>query len=368
MPRRRKRRKWGSIRSESRYKHIIRWVENTPNGRVRRCYTFHGSEAEAQLWLDRKHVELADAGDKPVPTVGDAYRMWWRPWAESRTESGSMAESTLKEYERKWEAFAEGRWGSVPLDSIRPLDVQEWLDGLTKGNAETTMKVLKKVVDFAVKYEVVDSNKFRIGYDLPQAARKRDASVLALAQAESLFRDMKGAVSEPAFIAACFGGARTGEALGLSSSLSVVTARGVSFACADVERTVGSANGEVSERLKTRSSRRKILVPFPYGERLLEIAEGREEWLCDFGDGTPMGKAFLGRMWRREGGPVPFSNLRNSWRTFAEFEWGVGHETLEILMGHALPGVTGRHYLRPDVQALAESFAEAYSSHLGKVR
>lgn len=37
-------------------------------------------------------------------------------------------------------------------------------------------------------------------------------------------------------------------------------------------------------------------------------------------------------------------------------------------MGHKLPGVTGRHYLRPSTEQLAEDFAATYvkkQAHLG---
>lgn len=82
---------------------------------------------------------------------------------------------------------------------------------------------------------------------------------------------------------------------------------------------------------------------------------------------SQMGKAAAGAMWRKLGG-IPFASLRNSWRTFAQFEWGVGYDTLELLMGHKLPGVTGQHYLRPSTEQLAEDFAAAYvkkQEHLG---
>ena len=68
-----------------------------------------------------------------------------------------------------------------------------------------------------------------------------------------------------------------------------------------------------------------------------------------------MGKAAAGAMWRTLG-RIPFANLRNSWRTFAQFEWGVGYDTLELLMGHKLPGVTGQHYLVPVHRAASRGF------------
>ena len=111
-------------------------------------------------------------------------------------------------------------------------------------------------------------------------------------------------------------------------------------------------------------------MPEPYCDALFRVRDQRAadgfEWLCMMG-AKPMGKIAAGRMWRRFG-VIPFANLRNSWRTFAQFEWGVGYTTLELLMGHKLPGVTGNHYLRPSTEQLAEDFAAAYAEkrgHLG---
>ena len=49
MPRKRKRRSWGSITTVTKTKHVIRWMENTPEGRKRRSRTFCGTYKEACL-------------------------------------------------------------------------------------------------------------------------------------------------------------------------------------------------------------------------------------------------------------------------------------------------------------------------------
>ena len=76
-----------------------------------------------------------------------------------------------------------------------------------------------------------------------------------------------------------------------------------------------------------------------------------------------MGKGMLNDEWRRLSGSerIPFSNLRPSWRTFAQAEWGVDYEVLEVLMGHLLQGVTGRHYLRMSESQIVERFAASYA-------
>ena len=69
----------------------------------------------------------------------------------------------------------------------------------------------------------------------------------------------------------------------------------------------------------------------------------------------------LNHMWSKEAGrdALPFANLRTSWRTFAQYDWGVDYDTLEVLMGHKLKGVTGDHYLKPSVGQLVNAVAKA---------
>lgn len=50
---------------------------------------------------------------------------------------------------------------------------------------------------------------------------------------------------------------------------------------------------------------------------------------------------------------IPWSNLRNSWRTICEMELHVPWDLMEMLTGHSLPGVSGRHYIRPSREQVA---------------
>ena len=83
MPRRNRRRAWGSIDSViPNKKYVLRWMENTPDGRRRRCETFYGTYREADLRLAQIRIERA--ADKPVPTIGEAYKTWYLPELERR--------------------------------------------------------------------------------------------------------------------------------------------------------------------------------------------------------------------------------------------------------------------------------------------
>lgn len=373
MPKRKQRSPWGTIDSKGKDKHVIRWVENTPEGRKRKCRTFHGTYREAALELARIRVEKAD--DRPVPTVGQAYEMWYRPWLGERVAAGSAKARTAEIYEGCWDAHVAPRWSNVPLDSVRPAEVQSWLSSLSPSNAKVAVVVLRAVGDFAVRYEVVPSNKFRIPYTMPTGkTRSKGTGTYDLAQAESVLAQLCGSTLEAPFILACFGSCRPGESLGVRcEEVEMVKSHGLSLAVVPIVRrmTEGDNLPLPDGDLKNKQSVRSIVIPEPYGTRLLEIAralaaDGRE-WLADRGDGLPMNIWTLTNRWKRAPGgkPIPFSNLRTSWRTFAQYEWHVDYDTLELLMGHSIPGVTGKHYLKPTTENLVESLARAVAESRG---
>lgn len=369
MPRKHRRRSWGSItESVKGKKYVLRWVENTPEGRNRRTRTVYGTYREACMELDKLHVEKSE--DKPVPTIGDAYRMWYLPDMETRVSLGTLKQGSLTTYRNMWQKHISERWGRVPVDSVKPIDVQDWLLSMPKQTAATCIAVARLIMDYAVRYELVATNKFRERYSMPTAsAWKKRSGIVSLKDAEAILDKMRGDAIEPAFIAACFGGARTGEALGiLCGEVREISVGGTRFAVVPIKRRV-DASGNLTKDgdLKNRQSIRETLIPGRYGERIIEIADEKSKTgfnvLTSY-DGTPISKQSLTYAFSRYA-DVPFANLRNSWRTIAQFEWGVDTEVLEILMGHVLPGVSGRHYIRPDTMQLAERFAAAFSSKMG---
>lgn len=370
MPRKQRRRTWGSITTVTRAKHVLRWVENTPEGRKRRSRTFYGTYKEASAELARIRVRVGD--DAPVPTVGQAYEMWWLPWMRRRVDDGKTAQSTADGYMRAWSKVCAPKWGRVPVDSVKPAEVQRWLDGLTNGDARSAMPLLRKVMDFAVRFEVAESNKFRVDYEIPtRKVRTRSKAVYDLARARSMLDEVRGSRLESAYILAAFGSCRTGEALGARvSDVETAEVRGVPIALVSIRRAMGDTGTAPVERLKNEQSVRTVCVPGEYAERLAEIAAERRaagsEWLADRGDGLPMNKSALNHEWRRVAASdyIPFANLRNSWRTFAQAEWRMDYDLLEVLMGHVLPGVTGRHYLRMSAAQLANQVGAAYARFL----
>lgn len=366
MPRKTRRRPWGSITEITRgKKYVIRWTENTDMGRRRKTKTVYGTHADADKELTR--IRFTIINDSPTMTVGEVISKWYMPWLSNRLEIGKIKQSTYDSYSNVLRRSILPRWKDVPIDSISPIAIQKWLDGLAKNEASIAIVIMKAAIDFPVKYELIESNKFRIGYDMPTNTKNlKSKKVYSLETANEVFEKARGTDIEAAVIISLFGSARVGESLGVKGSeVQLVERNGVKVAVVPIVRRVGIYNGEVMPDgdLKTKSSVRSIVIPAPYGARLYDIARENigHEWLTRIPDGRAMGCWMLRYRWKELASDnyIPFSNLRSSWRTFAQFEWKIDYDTCELLMGHQLSGVSGRHYIKPSDDQLIDTVTKA---------
>lgn len=359
MARLKKRRSaWASIQQIDPDRWRIRYWADGEDGYKRRSCTVRGTRLDAEK--RRAELMLEHGEDAPCPTVADAWERWALPEMERRVESGDLASRTLRQYRSTWGKHVEPRWGRVQCDSVRPLEVQQWIDGLSRNVAVMATSVLSRVLDYAVRYEVAQRNPMRERYIMPskQTVRKRDDGIWTLAELLSLSEDLRGAWFEPAFLLAAFGGLRVGESLGvMASDVELRKVEGVTVALVSVERQVTNA-GKLSDRLKTQQSRRTAVLVGPPALRLSELSELPDGWfLSHDGMGGFQPQARLNSSWS---GAHPFCNLRNSWETWCRWTLRVPTWAIETAMGHKLPGVTGEHYDRPVPDMLAELLAEAY--------
>lgn len=347
------RRSFGSLTTSIKgKKYICRWTENTERGRRRKSRTIHGSRREAELFLSRKQLECSD--EKPMPTVDYVFQRFAAPWYEK-----NIAESTFKNYMRIYQKHIKPKWGECCLDKVKPLDMQTWLSGFSKNNGNQLLVVLKRIFKIAEKYYPMERNPMSVNYDLEETMNKRISTIYTFKQACAAFDHLHGSDIEAAFIIACFGGSRSGESIGVrASEVELVEKDGLKLAVFDTVRQMPAAGDEPlpDGKLKTKQSVRTSVVPGKFGVRLHEIAQERiasgYEWLTVRPDGRPYNRTLLNRRWKSsmEDAPVeyiPFQNLRNSWRTFMQYEMKVSQTLLERLMGHTQKDTSGKYYIRP---------------------
>ena len=366
MSKRTKRRSaWASITEVRRGEvYRIRYWAKGPDGQYkRRSKTIRGTRLDAER--RRSELMLDHSEDAPCPTVAQAWERWVLPSYERRVDEGGMSAHTLVQYRGAWRNHVSPTWADVPLDSVRPLRVQQWLSSLSWSAANQGVKVLSAVMDAAVRFECVEHNPMRERYLMPpkSTVRPHDAGIWTLPELYGVWRSVRGSWVEPALILAAFGGCRVGESLGvLAGEVELREVGGVDVALVSVARQVDKS-GAVIDALKTAESRRVAVVAGRAALRLSELADvlPPDWYLTHDGAGAPQAQARLMRQWKAMGQAHPFRNLRNSWQTWMRWDAGLPPYYIEPLMGHRLAGVTGQHYDRPTAEVLAGAVARAYA-------
>ena len=363
----RRRDAWGSITEiERNRRYVIRyWASEDERGYRRHSVTVRGTRADAE----RKRAELMldHSKDAPCPTVRQVWEKWSLPAYERRVAEGDISEQSLRQYRSGWNRHAAPRWGDVPCDQVRPLHVQQWIDGLGRSEAESAIRVLKPLVDYAVRYGWVATNPFRERYLMPpkSTVKKRDKGVWSLEELGTIWRDVAwGQWWEAAFLLAAFGGLRVGESIGVrSEDVALKEVDGCDVCVVSVERQIANRGGMTDTLKNDQSHRTTVLVGRP-ARRVAQIAGvAVGGWLTGDGLGGPTSQWRLSTTWAKamEGPDFhPFHNLRNSWQTNMRWELRVAPYHIESMMGHAVPGVTGQYYDRPQAEMFVSVMVDAY--------
>lgn len=341
MPRKRKRSSWGSVAKTGRDAYVLRWWEDAPEGRVRRCETFHGSRREAD---DRMAEIRVSSSRKAAPTLS---YFWNRYYSH---DVARLRPNTQKLYLSAWRK-AEKTLGPSPVSAITPMMIQEQMDTMGAHAAHQFQGVVKRTLDYAVVLGVISSNPADAPLRLPDKVKEYGKGVYNRGQIDKLLEIVRGSDLEAAFILQGCGGLRVGESLGVM--IDEVT-KHEGYATVEVRRQI-LKDGEAC-RLKTDESERTTLVLDPYATRLCELAAGEHAggWLTDNGLGGPCSRWALLRRWRwamkhlPDGmEPIPMRNLRNSYETWMHWEAGIAVDIVSRLMGHRDVKTTLDHYDRP---------------------
>ena len=329
---------------------VLRWWEDAPGGRVRRCETFHGSRREAD---DRMAKIRMETRKDSTPTLS---YFWGRYYSK---DVAKLRPNTRKLYECAWKK-AEAAFGSTPVSAITPMMIQEQMDTMGAHAANQFRGVVKRTLDSAVLTNVIPSNPAVAPLKLPESSKRYGRGIYRRDEIDSLLEVVRGVDLEAAFILQGCGGLRVGESLAV---------RADDVAMRDGYATVAvraqlSKDGEICA-LKTQESERTTLVLDPYASRLTELAAAAPEggWLIDNGLGEPCSRWALKRRWgwamkRLPDGMerIPMRNLRNSYETWMHWEAGIPVEVVSKFMGHRDVRTTIKNYDRPrDEEVIARA-------------
>ncbi len=364
MPRKsRQRASWGSNEDAGDGRRRLRYWADLHDGRgYRRCSkTIRGTRRDGDAELAR--LRVAHSEDAPVPTVAELWERFELPRLEAGVGDGSVARRTLVGYESKWRVYVAPRFGSVPCDQVRGIDVQEWLLSMSASSGKVCRAVLKNVLDHAVRYDLAPANAAGRNYRYGEETRREESGqTYSEDELAALWEVVRGSVCEVPFLLSAHGGLRVGEACGVA--LESVSWRDDGAMTVDVVSQL-TEDDEAEARLKTRSgSVRRVGIAPPWSARLREIADALPKgaaWLNDRGDGRPVPRwrvhdtwvALLSKAGMRDLG---MRALRPSYETIMHWGRKVPLEKMAKIMGHAKPTTTFAYYDRPlsdDVAQLA---------------
>lgn len=252
MAKRRLRDEWGSITEIDRNeRYRIRYWGKDENGTYRRMTcTVRGTRRDAER--KRAELMLEHSEEAQCVNVDYVWEHWYMPMLERRCDEGELSEKTASQYKSRYRSTIAERWGSVPCDGIRPLDVQQWVDTLSYNKANQSLNMLRPMLDFAVRYGEILNNPFRERYVMPSKSTiaHRDDGVWTLSQLTTVWEKVRGEWFEGAFICAAFGGCRVGESIGVQvNDIERVDIDGLAVAVVRIRRQVKNAGG-VTDRLK----------------------------------------------------------------------------------------------------------------------
>lgn len=367
MPR--KRDAWGSVTYDKnrRVGYIRYWASLDERGYMRHTETVHGSRKDVER--RRSELMLDHSEDAPCPTMGQVYERWYLPDRERMLASGDLRPHTMEQDRSLWKRHVKPRWGDVPCDRIRPLEVQQWITkSLTGSIATRALSQGRRILEYAQRYEFIASNPMDMRYVMPSKSTiaKKDDYAWTLQELGELWKDhCLGRWWEGAFICSAFGSARVGESLAPKADDVWHTERnGVFVAVVPIRAQVSNTTKRIETELKNGWSPRDIVIPGLAGERLVRVAEeNRGTYLTDDGLGGHVQQYRLWEAWKRElGGEChPFRNLRKSWQTFTRWHLRIPAEMTERMMGHVGAGVTAHHYDRPEVEDFIDAITLAYA-------
>lgn len=250
----------------------------SPDGRHRTKQGFK-RKADAQAWADQNATlvrsgEWVDQATQKRP-VGDYHKLW-----DARLDK--RAEGTRRVYRPCWEQHVKPVWGDRPVSSIRPSEVQAWVDKQTVGAVmvKRMANILAQILDIAVKDGAIRSNPAR-GLDLPRKPQPKQVYLTA-----GQLATLAGEAKHPEIVWLMGTvGLRWGELAGLRvRCVNVLRSRLL------IEEAATTNGGSVDVGETKTHERREVAVPRFVMDKLVPLLEGKapEEWVWQRASGGPM--------------------------------------------------------------------------------
>ena len=229
---------------------------------------------------------------------------------------------------------AVAKFGDLPIDKIKPKDIQFWLKELGEKYAFKTVSNHKTIVTQIFDYAIVN-----MGIDMwnpcdrvkvPSGLRRSGRSSLSADERTAILSTTKDELQLAYLI--LFTGCRLGEALALQL-------QDIDFDRSEVHITKAIAfhgNRPVMQMPKTQNGIRTVPLLPPLRDRLLELNLKPDDFIVSGRD--PLTKSMLYRRWdafcKAKNISIDRHSIRHQYATTL-YEAGIDAKTAQELLGHA---------------------------------
>jgi integrase len=341
-----------------------------PNGPVvkRWSKTFH-TKAAARDWGLRLEDLIDGGGDPdapdpraPAPTVGEWHERWW---------AARVAEpTTLAANESRLNNHVLPRWKKVPVDQVRPLEVQAWVrqlekSGLAPATISSCHQLLRRMMAAAM-VEGLRPDDPCAHTRLPTIPRGRE-TYWSREQVDAIVAKIPGQQEQLIVLTLAYTGLRWGELCGLRVGALDLLRR--TLRVVRVETRHGP-----KEYPKSGAGRRTVGLPVWLAEALAgHVSNDRQRLVFANARGGPLsGHNFRNRIWvpalaearvEVDGKKlrVPDGHVHDLRHTYASWLVQAGRplEEVKVLLGHESVATTERYsHFRPDHGIAAASVLE----------
>lgn len=332
------------------------------------------TKREAERVLRSRIEELENTFDRKAEksTVAVYLRHWLDTYCKQH-----LAANTVRGYQVNIENHIIPKIGNIPLDKLKPKDIQQlYTDLIEAGLSGTSVRYvhnnLHKALGQAAKEELIPRNPANF-VEAPRVDRY-EAQALTPEQAKTLLKSCQGEdIYLPVLLAVTLG-LRRGEALGLQwcnvdlDAGTVTIRQSASF----------SPSGLCLSATKTRNSRRTLLLPDGLHTALQKALDEQQEKAAQLGagynplglvccreDGSPMTSNALHHLYKealeRCGLPsIRFHDLRHTNATLM-LRNAVPAKIVSAMLGHSSIGITMDTYSHV-ITEMQESATEVMDS------
>lgn len=264
----------------------------SPDGKQRGKRGFPTKSA-AQAWADKNSVSIND-GQWLDPahgstTIGELHPRWWEAQQH-------LAASSIAALDASWRTHVAPRWASIPVRSVHPADIQDWVDQLSKTRSATIVHraygILRTLLADAVRFRMLQQSPC-VDIRLPPK-RKKKLTTLTPEQVETLAQAAPRLSSLVLFMG--YTGARWGEAVALRvEDVDLVRGR------ARIDKAAPTVKGRATLGATKTSVARTIALP----PRVVEVLRGQVR------DKLPKALVWPGR----DGGYLTTPSRRSWWHS-----------------------------------------------------